>query len=90
MSGRLAIWTIVIAGILPAVGSWAGEGANEGAKMVSCGNGVRAAIVDCGKAKRLAREHRRTGDRMIWMYTCKSGERRGICVLDRKIVTFRV
>jgi hypothetical protein len=62
--------------------------ASSAQPLRSCGSGVRAAIVDCGKAKRIAREFRKTGRRSIWMYTCRPGERRHRCVLDRKIVTF--
>ena len=85
-SPRLVIWTIALACSLPVVSAWA-AGETE---MVSCGAGVRAVIVDCGKAKRLVREHLKTHRRSIWMYTCTSGEKRGRCVLDRKLVTFRL
>ena len=81
---RLAIWTIVLAGLVPAAAAWS----QDGTGMVNCGRGVRALIVDCGKAKRLAAEFRKTKRRSIWMYTCSAGGSRGRCILDRKVVTF--
>jgi hypothetical protein len=54
----------------------------------NCGSGVRAAVVDCGKAKRLAREYRKTHRRSIWLYTCSGARNKARCELDRKIVTF--
>ena len=83
---RFAIWTIVLAGLLPGTAAWS----QEGSGMVNCGQGVRAMIVDCGKAKRLAAEFRKTKRRSIWMYTCSGGGSRGRCVLDRKLVTFPI
>jgi hypothetical protein len=84
VSGRLAVLTIVLAGCVPGTAGWA----HEGAGMVSCGKGVRATVVDCGKARRLAKEYLKTRDRSLWLYTCTPGGKRGRCVLDRKIVTF--
>jgi hypothetical protein len=63
--------------------------ASSGAQQLrSCGGGVRAALIDCGKAKRIAAEYRKTHSRSIWLYTCSGGRERGRCVLERKIVIF--
>jgi hypothetical protein len=61
-------------------------GASDGLK--SCGSGVRAAIVSCPKAKRIATEYVKTRARSLQGYTCKSGSSQGRCTLDRKLVLF--
>ena len=58
------------------------------ADLVNCGGGVRAALVGCSKAKRIAKEYVKTGDRSIWLFKCSGGASRGRCVLDRKVITF--
>ena len=59
-----------------------------GAGLRNCGGGVRAAVVSCSKAKRIAREYAKTPAKSLQGYTCSSGGSQGRCVLDRKIVTF--
>jgi hypothetical protein len=86
-SARLGFLAIVLAAALAVVSPASGQ---EAAPLVNCGGGVRAAVVDCGKARRIAREYARTGHKSIWSYSCSSGEKRGRCVLDRKIVVFPV
>lgn len=62
--------------------------AAEAAQLVNCGGGVRAAVVGCSKARRIAKEYVKTHDHSIWLYRCSSGGNRGRCVLDRKLITF--
>lgn len=66
---------------LPAV-----AGASDGLR--SCGGGVRAAVVSCPKAKRIANEYVKTHAHSLQGYTCKSGSSQGRCALDRKLVVF--
>jgi hypothetical protein len=58
------------------------------AGLRDCGGGVRAAVVSCSKAKRIAREYAKNPARSLQGYTCSGGGSRGRCVLDRKVVTF--
>jgi hypothetical protein len=58
------------------------------AQLQSCGGGVRAAIVSCAKAKRIASEYAKTGAHSLQGYKCSSGGSQGRCTLDRKIVVF--
>jgi hypothetical protein len=58
------------------------------ADLQSCGGGVRAALVPCAKAKRIAAEYRKTHARSLQGYRCSSRKGRGRCVLDRKLVLF--
>jgi hypothetical protein len=60
------------------------------AGLRNCGGGVRAAKVACSKAKRIAKEYAKTQARSLQGYKCSSGNSSGRCVLDRKIVTFRL
>ncbi len=64
--------------------------ASDAAKLENCGGGVRAAKVGCAKAKRIAKEYAKTHHRAIWGYACSAGDRRGRCVLDRKLVVFEL
>jgi hypothetical protein len=66
---------------LPAV-----AGASDG--LQNCGGGVRAAVVSCPKAKRIANEYVKTRAHSLQGYTCKSGNSQGRCILDRKLVVF--
>ena len=85
-SPRLALLAVLPVSLLPMPST----ASLAGGDLVNCGDGVRAAIVGCGKAKRIAKECVRTHRRSIWSYSCTSGENRGRCVLDRKVVTFRL
>jgi hypothetical protein len=58
------------------------------AQLQSCGGGVRAAIVSCAKAKRIASEYAKTRAHSLQGYKCSSGGSQGRCTLDRKIVVF--
>ena len=62
--------------------------ANAGLR--DCGGGVKAAVVSCSKAKRIAKEYAKTQAKSLQGYTCSSGGSQGRCVLDRKVVTFPV
>ena len=64
------------------------SGADAGLR--NCGGGVRAAVVACSKAKRIAREYAKTQAKSLQGYQCNSGGSHGRCVLDRKVVTFRL
>ena len=79
---RLIMLGVVAALLLAAPAALSAE------PLRNCGSGVRALVVDCGKAKRLAAEYRKTKRRSIWMYTCSGAGSRGRCTLDRKVVTF--
>jgi hypothetical protein len=84
-SPRLALLAILPVAILPTASSALG-----GDNLVNCGGGVRAGVVGCGKARRIANEYARTHRHSIWEYTCTSGGSRGRCVLNRKVITFAV
>jgi len=58
------------------------------ADLVNCGGGVRAALVGCSKARRIAKEYVKTHDHSIWLYRCSSGDNSGRCVLDHKLIVF--
>jgi hypothetical protein len=79
---RLIALGIAAALLLAASIAWSAE------PLRNCGSGVRAAVVDCGKAKRLAREWKKTHAKSVWLYTCAPSEKRVRCVLDRKIISF--
>jgi hypothetical protein len=64
--------------------------AGAGAGLRNCGGGVRAAVVSCAKAKRIAREYGKTQAKSLQGYSCSDGGSQGRCVLDRKVVTFPV
>jgi hypothetical protein len=58
------------------------------ATLKYCGGGVRAEIVACWKAKRIAADYAKTRRRSVQGFKCTSGDRRARCVLDRKLVLF--
>ena len=64
----------------------------SGKGLQSCGGSVRAAIVSCPKAKRIAGEYAKTRTRKLQGFICTSkrrGERiNARCVLDQKRVLF--
>jgi hypothetical protein len=62
------------------------SGASGGLR--SCGGGVRAAIVSCPKAKRIAKEYAKTKAHSLQGYRCSGGRGQGRCTLDRKVVVF--
>jgi hypothetical protein len=74
--------TLVVAGLLAFAGT---SGASS---LRNCGGGVRAAVVSCAKAKRVASEYVKTHAHSLQGYTCKSGDSQGRCALDRKLVVF--
>jgi len=74
---------VLVAGLLALPGM---SSASRG--LQSCGGGVRAAVVSCAKAKRIATEYVKTHARTLQGYTCSSGGRQGRCRLDRKLVVF--
>jgi hypothetical protein len=80
---RACLLSLAVVAILLAL-----PGASGAASMRSCGGGVRAAVVSCGKAKRIATEYAKTRSRSLQGYTCTSGGSQGRCTLDRKVVTF--
>jgi hypothetical protein len=79
---RLLLLAALAALVLLALPSGAGAG------LRNCGGGVRAAVVSCSKAKRIAAEYAKTQAKSLQGYTCNSGGSQGRCVLDRKVVTF--
>ena len=80
---RASLLALAVAAVLLAL-----PGASGAASLRSCGGGVRAAVVSCAKAKRIAGEYTKTHSRSLQGYTCSSGGSQGRCVLDRKVVTF--
>jgi hypothetical protein len=60
------------------------------ARLKNCGGGVRAAIVSCPKAKRIAEEYAKTKAHSLQGYRCSAGRGQARCTLDRKLVVFRV
>jgi hypothetical protein len=85
--GRIAV--IVIAAVVPLAAIPAHSGASG---LQSCGGSVRAAVVPCDKAKRIATEYAKTRTRSLQGYVCSSrrrGERiNARCALDEKLVLF--
>jgi hypothetical protein len=63
-------------------------GSSAAGGLQSCGGGVRAAVVPCPKAKRIAREYVKTGNRSLQGFICSSGRGHGRCRLDEKLVVF--
>jgi hypothetical protein len=63
-------------------------GASGAASLRSCGGGVRAAVVSCDKAKRIASEYTKTHAHSLQGYKCSGGRSHGRCTLDRKVVIF--
>ncbi len=82
---RASLLTLAVAAVLLAL-----PGASGAASMRSCGGGVRASIVSCSKAKRIATEYAKTKAHSLQGYTCSSGRSHGRCRLDRKLVLFRL
>ena len=79
---RLLLLAALVALALAALPSGADAGLRD------CGSGVRAAVVSCSKAKRIAKEYAKTQAKSLQGYTCSAGGSAGRCVLDRKVVTF--
>jgi hypothetical protein len=80
---RASLLTLAVVAVLLAL-----PGASGAASLRSCGGGVRAAVVSCAKAKRIATEYAKTHAGALQGYTCSSGGSQGRCTLDRKVVTF--
>jgi len=80
---RASLLTLAVVAVLLAL-----PGASGAASLRSCGGGVRAAVVSCAKAKRIANEYVKTRARSLQGYTCSGGGSQGRCTLDRKVVTF--
>jgi len=80
---RAYLLTLAVTAVLLVLPSASGA-----ASMRSCGGGVRAAVVSCSKAKRIATEYAKTRAQSLQGYTCSSGGSQGRCTLDRKVVTF--
>jgi hypothetical protein len=72
--------------VLAAVLAFAGT--SGASSLKNCGGGVRAAQVSCDKAKRIAVEYKKTHQRSLQGYICKSGSSQGRCALDSKLVVF--
>jgi len=63
-----------------------------GGTLTSCGSGVRAKVIPCDKAKRIAKEYAKTRKRAIQGFTCTSRRKgdviKGRCALNEKLVLF--
>jgi hypothetical protein len=79
----LLVLAVAVVLVLPAP-----SGAASGLR--NCGGGVRAAIVSCPKAKRIAEEYAKTNAHSLQGYKCSDGRGRGRCTLDRKVVVFPI
>jgi hypothetical protein len=84
-----------IAPIVVAVAAAASLPAPSGASaegLQNCGASVRATVVPCPKAKRIATEYKKTRARSLQGFRCssrRSGERiNARCALDEKLVVF--
>jgi len=69
-------------------------GSSVSSAATNCGGGVRAVVVDCNKAKLIAKGYAKTRNNSIQGYQC-SGRRagssiKGRCTLDNKAVIFSV
>ncbi len=86
---RIALTVIAATAALAAIPAQSGA---SGKGLQSCGGSVRAAIVSCPKAKRIAGEYAKTRTRKLQGFICTSkrrGERiNARCVLDQKRVLF--
>ncbi len=86
---RLALTLIAAAAALAAIPAQSGA---SGKGLQRCGGSVRAAVVPCPKAKRIAGEYAKTRTRRLQGFICtskKGGARiKARCVLDRKRVLF--
>jgi hypothetical protein len=88
---KLRIALIVIAAttalaVIPAHSGASGSG------LQNCGGSVRAGVVPCPKAKRIANEYAKTRARSLQGFICTSkrsgGQINGKCVLNEKRVLF--
>ncbi len=86
---RIALTVIAATAALAAIPAQSGA---SGKGLQSCGGSVRAAVVSCPKAKRIAGEYAKTRTRKLQGFICTSkrrGERiNARCVLDQKRVLF--
>jgi hypothetical protein len=81
---RTCLLIVAVAAVLLALPAQSGAAGG----LRSCGGGVRAAIVSCPKAKRIAKEYAKTHARSLQGYVCSGGGNQGRCSLDRKVVVF--
>jgi hypothetical protein len=84
--GRIHLLAIAVAAVLLALPAHSGAAGG----LRNCGAGVRAALVSCPKAKRIAKEYAKTQAHSLQGYTCSGGGSQGRCTLDRKVVVFRL
>jgi hypothetical protein len=86
---RTALIVIAATAALAAIPAQSGA---SGKGLQNCGGSVRAAVVSCPKAQRLAGEYAKTRTRKLQGFTCTSkrnGEQiNARCVLDEKRVLF--
>jgi hypothetical protein len=79
--------------VIAAVAALAALPASSGASgLQNCGASVRASVVPCAKAKRIAIEYKKTRARSLQGFRCsssRSGEQiNARCALDEKLVVF--
>jgi hypothetical protein len=59
------------------------------AQSQNCGGGISAVRLTCQKARQIAKEYVRKPSRDVAGFICKAtSQKRGRCILDRKVVTF--
>jgi hypothetical protein len=83
-SGRIHLLAIAVVAVLLALPAHSGAAGG----LRNCGGGVRAALVSCPKAKRIAKEYAKTQAHALQGYTCSGGGSQARCTLDRKVVVF--
>jgi hypothetical protein len=86
---RIALLVIAACAAVAAIPASAGASSNG---LQNCGGSVRAGVVPCPKAKRIAKEYAKTRARSLQGFSCSS-KRSGAqinarCVLNEKRVVF--
>jgi hypothetical protein len=86
---RIALIVIAATAAVAAIPAHSGASGNG---LQNCGGSVRAAVVPCPKAKRIAGEYKKTRSRSLQGFACtskRSGEQiNARCVLNEKRVLF--
>lgn len=86
---RIALILIAATATLAAIPALSGA---SGKGVQNCGGSVRASVIPCPKAKRIAQEYKKTRAGSLQGFSCtskRSGEQISVrCVLDQKRVLF--
>jgi hypothetical protein len=86
---RIALILIAAAGAVAAIPAHSGATGNG---LQNCGGSVRAGVVPCPKAKRIAKEYAKTRAHSLQGFSCTSrssgAQINARCVLNEKLVLF--